>query len=141
MRRRTWSLLTIALFACAVTTAAAQNPPPKPTPTPTPTPTATLTGKWTMTLDMQMGTATPALEFTQQGEKITGTYEGRYGKFPLTGTLKAKVLEFSFTMNAEGTEVPMYFRGEVAADFQSIVKGTAELDGMGEASWTARRAK
>ncbi len=121
-------------------TLAAQTPPPQ-TPTPTPTSPAplTLAGKWTMTLEMQMGTATPALEFVQKGEKITGTYEGRYGKSELTGVLKGKALEFSFTMNAEGTEVLMSFAGEVSADFKTIIKGTAELGGMGEATWTATR--
>ncbi len=76
----------------------------------------------------------------QAAEKITGTYEGRYGKFPLKGTLKKNVIEFSFTMNAEGTDVVMAYRGEVAADFQSM-KGTADLEGMGEATWYAKRVK
>jgi len=93
-----------------------------------------------MTLEMQMGTATPALELIQQGEKITGTYEGRYGKSQLTGTLKNRAIEFSFNMNAEGTDVLMAFRGQVAADFKSM-KGDAELGGMGEASWSATPKK
>ena len=106
-----------------------------------PAPPPTLTGKWTMTIEMQGGTASPALELVQDGEKITGSYtSGRYGKFALTGTLKARVLHFTFTMNAEGTDVPMAFKGEVAVDFESI-KGDADMGGAGEASWTARRAK
>jgi len=119
----------------------AQTPPqqsPKPSASPSPSPAPGIAGKWTMTLEMSMGTANPALEFTQQGEKISGTYEGRYGKSQLTGTLKGRVLEFSFTMNAEGTEVLMAFHGEVAADFKSI-KGEADLGGMGDATWSAVR--
>jgi hypothetical protein len=121
----------------------AQTPPPqKPPPTPTPTqaPAPSLAGKWTMTLETEQFTATPALEFAQQGDKLTGTYEGRYGKFPFTATLKGKALEFSFTMSAEGTDVLMAFKGEVATDFKSI-KGTADLGGMGSATWSAARAK
>ena len=98
-----------------------------------------LTGKWTMAIDIQGTTATPTLELVQEGEKITGNYAGRYGKFPVTGTLKGRALVFSFTMNAEGTEVLMTFKGEVAADFQSM-KGEADMAGAGEASWSARRA-
>jgi hypothetical protein len=41
-------------------------------------------------------------------------------------------------MNAEGTEVLMTFKGEVAADFQSM-KGDADMAGAGEASWSAKR--
>lgn len=133
--------LAMAMASVAVTLGA-QTPPPQqsPTPKPTPTPALTIAGKWTMTLEMQMGTGTPTLDLVQQGEKVTGTYEGRYGKSALTGTLKNRVLEFSFTMNAEGTEVVMSFRGEVAADFKTM-KGEADLGGMGDATWTAKRAE
>ena len=40
-----------------------------------------VTGKWTMALEMSQGTATPTLELKQDGEKLTGTYTGRYGEF------------------------------------------------------------
>ena len=134
--RRTISAVIVVVSA--VTAPGAQTPPPQNPPAP-PAPT-TVTGKWTVTLEMQMGTAAPTLELVQAAEKITGTYEGRYGKFPLKGTLKKNVIEFSFTMNAEGTDVVMSYRGEVAADFQTM-KGTADLEGMGEATWFAKRAK
>jgi len=132
--------LAVLLAAATVTAQApAQTPTPKPSPSPSPSPSPapTLAGKWTMTLEIPMGTATPALEFVQQGEKITGSYEGRYGKFPLEGVLKNRVLEFSVTLNAEGTETTLSFKGEVAVDFKSIIKGTADLGGMGEAAWSA----
>ena len=106
-----------------------------------PAPPPTLTGKWAVTLEMQSGTANPTLELKQEGEKITGTYtSGRYGKFPLTGTLKGRALRFSCTMNAEGTEVVLAFAGEVAEDFQTI-KGDADLGGAGEATWYAKPDK
>jgi hypothetical protein len=97
-------------------------------------------GKWSMTLEMANGTGSPTLTLKQDGEKIGGTYAGRYGEFPLTGTLKGNAIEFAFTMTAEGTDVDMTFEGEVAADGQSI-KGSAVLGPLGDASWTAKRAK
>jgi len=131
---------TIAAALIAVAAVSAQTPPPAPTPQKSPTPPPSLVGKWAMELVTDAFTATPALEFMQQGDKLTGTYEGRYGKFPFTAVLKDKALSFSFTMSAEGTDVLMDFKGEVAADFKSI-KGTAELAGMGSATWTAKRAE
>ena len=132
-----WRAVKAKFDDCAVTTDdQAPDQSPKPAPSPSPAAALSVTGQWTMTLEMQMGTANPSLDLTQQGEKITGTYEGRYGKSQLTGTLKNRVLEFSFSMNAEGTEVAMSFRGEVSADFKSI-KGDAELGGMGDATWSA----
>jgi hypothetical protein len=124
------SLLVSLVAALSFT----QAPQEKPTPAPT------LTGKWTMTLEMQSGTASPSIEFVQAGEKITGQYAGRYGRFPITGVLKGRNLQFSFSMNAEGTDVVMAFKGEVAADFQSI-KGAADMGPAGEANWYAQRQK
>lgn len=133
--------LVLALGTSA--TLGAQTPPPQqsPAPKPSPSPAPTIAGKWTMSLEIPMGTATPALEFVQQGEKVTGTYEGRYGKWPVTGVLKNRVLEFSVTMNAEGTETTLSFRGELSEDFKTILKGVADLGGMGEGAWTAKRAE
>ncbi len=99
-----------------------------------------VTGKWTMTLDMSMGTATPSLDLKQDGEKISGTYTGRYGTFNLQGTLTGKTIQFSFEMGAEGQTVTMTFSGQVADDSQSM-KGTATLGEMGDATWTAKRDK
>ena len=99
-----------------------------------------MAGKWTVTLDMSMGTATPALDLKQDGEKIGGTYTGRYGTFDLQGTLKNRAIQFAFNMSAEGETVTMSFTGEVAEDGQSM-RGTATLGEMGDASWTAKKDK
>ncbi len=97
-----------------------------------------VTGKWTMTMEMSMGTATPALDLKQDGETISGSYTGRYGSYELHGTLKDRAIRFSFVMGSEGQTVTMTFAGEVAADGQAM-KGTADLGEMGEASWSAKR--
>ena len=122
-------MIAIVLFVAAVLGVQA----PKPALT-------TVTGKWNVTLEMQSGTASPTLDLTQEGEKLTGVYEGRYGKFPLSGTVKARKIEFTFKMNAEGTDVVMTYSGEVAPDFL-VMKGVAQLDQMGEANWAAKRAE
>jgi hypothetical protein len=99
-----------------------------------------IAGKWVMALDIQGTTATPSLELKIDGEKVAGFYEGRYGKFPVAGTLKGRTLEFAFTMDADGTPARMAFYGEVSADGSSI-KGTASMEGMGEVGWSAARPK
>jgi hypothetical protein len=100
----------------------------------------TLTGKWQMQLEMSVGTSTPVLVFKQDAEKLTGTYTGRYGEYPLVGKVDGRKLEFVVTINAEGTETRMSFTGELtpAGD---VIKGNAELGGMGEATWLAKREK
>jgi hypothetical protein len=128
-------LKRVALAACIVYAAAAVAAQQTQTPKP-----VDITGKWLVELHLEMGTSTPTLELKQDGEKISGTYTGRYGAFPLAGTVKDRALAFSFKMNADGTEVSMSFTGEIAADAQTM-KGKAELEGLGDAAWNAKRDK
>ena len=99
-----------------------------------------VTGKWAMSLEMSVGTATPSLQLVLDGGKLTGTYAGRYGEYPITGTMKDRSLDFSFTMDADGSPMKISFHGEVAADGQSI-QGTAQMAELGDARWSATRAK
>ncbi len=125
------SLSVAALVLAATASTVAQK---------TPEAAVNLTGKWQMQLEMSVGTSTPVLVFKHEGEKLTGTYTGRYGEFPLVGKVDGRKLEFVVTINAEGTETRMSFTGELtpAGD---VVKGNAELGGMGEATWLAKREK
>ncbi len=122
------SLLTLA---CSLLAQGAQKPDSK---------TVNVAGNWAMTLEMQIGTGNPTLVLKQDGEKITGSYTGRYGTFALEGTIKERTIVFAFTMTAEGESVPMTFTGEVATDGQTM-KGKASLGEMGEATWSAKRDK
>ena len=125
-------LLVAGLVLSAAVVAAAAQAPAKPAPS--------VTGKWAVTLETEAFTANPALELKQDGEKITGTYTGRYGAFPLAGKIKDRALEFTFKMNAEGTDVVMAFAGEIAVDGLTM-KGRATLGEMGDATWTAKKEK
>jgi hypothetical protein len=126
------------LLAVAVS---AQTPTPKPTPSPSPSPPASILGKWMMTLETEQFTATPGLEFAQKNDALVGTYVStRYGSVEFKPVIKNRAISFSFQMTAEGTDVQMSFTGEIAADFKSM-KGTAEIAGMGSATWSAVRAK
>lgn len=136
---RTCSVIVVAL-GLAVGLAAPVPAQGKPEQKPDSKATQTVAGKWAMTLEMSMGTGTPTLDLKQDGEKITGTYTGRYGTFDLQGSVKERAIQFSFTMSAEGQSVTMSFTGEIAQDGQTM-KGTAVLGEMGDATWTAKREK
>jgi len=83
-----------------------------------------------------MGTGKPLVTFKQDGEKITGTYEGRYGKSNLEGTVKDNQVRFVVTMVAEGTTVSGDFNGTFENDRMS---GQVEYEGAGDGTWTAVR--
>jgi hypothetical protein len=97
---------------------------------------ANIAGQWQFTVELSMGTGSPVVTFKQDGEKITGTYQGRYGTSNLDGTVKDNNVEFTVTMVAEGTTVTGAFTGTYEAD---RMKGDVEYEGAGEGTWTAVR--
>jgi hypothetical protein len=133
MRKLFLTAITAIVAASVATATARQQAPTKPAP-------VNVTGKWSMSLETDAFTATPTLELKQDGEKLTGTYIGRYCECKFEGKVKDRTLEFGFTMNAEGTDVKMQFSGEVAPDGESI-RGKASLAEIGEATWSAKRIK
>ena len=122
-------LVAALVFAGAVTSFAQKAPA-----------AVNLTGKWMMTLEMTVGTSSPVLVFKQDAEKLTGTYTGRYGEYALVGKADGRKVEFVVTINAEGTETRMAFTGELS-ETGDVLKGNADLGGMGEATWLAKREK
>jgi len=133
MKHMTRMLSLIAVVVLATTTVFGQEQKPAPKP-------HDLTGKWALSLELAIGPATPTLVLKQAGEKLTGTYIGRYGEFALAGTVKGNAINFAFEMSAEGQTVPVTFVGDIAPDGQSM-KGTGEMGGMGDITWSAKRSK
>ena len=99
---------------------------------------ASVAGVWQFTVELEMGTGRPVVTFKQDGEKLTGTYEGRYGASQLEGTVKENKIEFSISVVAEGTTVTGTFTGTYADDKMS---GEVEYEGAGGGSWTAVRIR
>jgi hypothetical protein len=98
---------------------------------------ANIAGQWQFTVELAMGTGKPLVTFKQDGEKITGTYEGRYGKSNLEGTVKDNQVQFTVTVVAEGTTVSGVFTGTCENDRMS---GEVEYEGAGDGTWSAVRA-
>jgi hypothetical protein len=95
-------------------------------------------GKWNVTLELSSITGHPVITLKQDGEKLTGTYEGRYGESPLTGTVKEKEISFTVTMVAEGTQTQGVFAGKVDGD---TMGGDVSFEGAGDGTWSAVRAR
>jgi len=92
-----------------------------------------LSGKWRLTLEMEVGRATPLLELTEKDGKLTGTYTGRYGALPVEGTVDGKKVAFTVAMES----TTLAFRGEIKDD--GTLAGTATFGELGEVIWTAAR--
>lgn len=96
--------------------------------------TADISGAWSFTVETQAGTGSPSFVFKQDGEKLTGTYSGLFGKAELTGTVKGDRIEFVFTVSWEGQSIRCRYSGTIESP--SRMKGTVEFGEMGSGSWT-----
>ena len=99
---------------------------------------AKVAGRWNVALEIGSITGRPTLELKQDGEKLTGTYRGRYGASALEGTVKENKIAFSVTINAEGQPTVGNFAGDVEGDKMS---GVVEFEGAGEGTWSAARVQ
>ena len=100
-------------------------------------PAIDLTGAWTFAVVTENGTGTPAVNLTQRGDTLTGTYaSGRMGVLPLGGTVKDSA--FTFTVNTTGGTT-LTFKGKIVdADH---VQGDVDFGGQGGATFTGERKK
>ena len=99
---------------------------------------AKVAGKWNVTLQLESITGHPVILLKQDGEKLTGTYEGRYGPSDLKGSIKEKEIEFSVSFVAEGIQTQGGFAGKVNGDSMG---GEVSFEGAGDGTWSAERAK
>jgi len=99
---------------------------------------ANVAGKWNVTLELESVTGHPIILLKQDGEKLTGTYEGRYGQSELKGSIKEKEIEFTVSIVAEGMQSQGVFDGKVNGDTMS---GNVSYEGAGDGTWSATRAK
>jgi hypothetical protein len=99
---------------------------------------ANVAGKWNVTLQLETITGHPVILLKQDGEKLTGTYEGRYGQSDLKGSIKEKNIEFSVTFVAEGMQTQGVFAGKVNGD---TMGGDVAYEGAGDGTWSAARVK
>jgi hypothetical protein len=98
---------------------------------------ADVTGTWKLTVETQAGTGTPTLVLAQQGEQLTGTYTGRLGESPITGTTAGDAIEFSFSATGPmGGTATVKYTGTVSGDTMS---GSMTMGGRAGGTFTGRR--
>lgn len=95
-----------------------------------------VTGEWTFNVQTDQGGGTPTITFKQEGEKLTGKYAGQLGASDLTGTVKGSDITFSFTVDVQGQQAPVTYKGTVE---KTTMKGTMDIAGMVNGTFTAAR--
>ena len=117
---RTAVILTIALLGSAQLGAQATN----------------VTGEWAFTVTTDQGSGNPTITFKQDGEKLTGKYNGQLGAADLTGTVKGDAITFTFTVDVQGQQAPVTYKGTVE---KNTMKGSLDIAGMVNGTFTATK--
>ena len=95
-----------------------------------------VTGEWLFNVTTDQGGGTPTLSFKQEGEKLTGKYQGQLGAADLTGTVKGNAIRFTFTIDVQGQQAPVTYEGTVEKD---TMKGKLDIGGMVNGTFTGTR--
>jgi hypothetical protein len=98
---------------------------------------ADVSGTWVFTVQTDAGTTSPTVTLKQDGEKLTGHYSSEtLGEADLTGSVKGRDLKFAFTASVQGTSFEVTYVGTIE---DSGLKGTLDLAGMAQGTFTAKR--
>jgi hypothetical protein len=98
-----------------------------------------LSGQWTFNVQTDQGSGTPTITLKQDGDKLTGKYQGQLGDGDITGTVSGKTFKFSFGGNAQGQAFTVTYDGEIESN--ESVKGTVDLAGMATGTFTGKKNK
>lgn len=98
---------------------------------------ADVAGKWQLTVETSGGTGSPTVDFTQDGETLTGNYSSQvFGEQKVTGTIKGNDITFGFTGSFQGNTVTVTYSGTVDG---ATMKGKVTLTGLGEGTFTGKK--
>jgi len=96
-----------------------------------------ISGKWIFNVETTAGSGTPTFVFKQDGEKLTGSYNGTFGSAELKGTVKGSDVEFSFETTVGDQKSKVVYKGKIEGPGK--MKGSADYGGLGEATWTGSK--
>jgi hypothetical protein len=98
-----------------------------------------ISGKWQFTVETDAGGGSPTFVFKQDGEKLTGTYNGLFGSAPLTGTVKGEVIEFSFEAAVQDQKGKIVYTGRIQSGTK--MAGDVDLAGLAKGKWTGAKTE
>jgi hypothetical protein len=107
-----------------------------------------LTGTWKFSVDLENGEhGEPVFTLKQTDHRLTGTYEGPFGKQQVTGTVSGetvtlevgahgfgKTLKLSYTGKVEGSEKPGGTIDRMSGTMSRVISGAST-----PGTWTATR--
>jgi hypothetical protein len=96
-----------------------------------------IVGTWTVNASLDTGALPPStLTLNRQGTKIEGTLSGEQGDMRVEASLKEKAVTIWFTVPTQNGPTAITMTGTLEGD---VIKGSADLGGGSQATWTATR--
>jgi hypothetical protein len=134
-----WTAKRTAETAAAAPATAPAAPEPAATAAAPTSATGGLAGKWDVTLVTPGGEFPANATLTEEAGKVSGTFGSQMGEVPVTGTIEGHAFKLEMTAQTPQGALTVVMTGDVEGD--AIVHGKAEVAGMGQMEWSAKRAK
>ena len=97
---------------------------------------AAVAGTWALTVETSAGTGTPSLVLVQDAANLSGTYTGRFGDQPVTGTIEGNDIRFSFSVSGPMGSAVVTYTGVVDGD---VMRGSMQMGSMAGGNFSGRR--
>jgi hypothetical protein len=97
-----------------------------------------VSGKWDVTFNMAGNPMPATATFTQSGDKVAGTFTSQAGETAVAGTMTGNLLRLEFNVETQQGQITISMTGDVSP---TAIAGKASIVGIGDAEWTATRAK
>ena len=95
-------------------------------------------GTWSITIKFIKGTGHHTAIIEQDGNTLSGIYEGEILKGSLRGTVNGDTVDFTGSLRHESSGVRFHYTGTVVGE---TMQGTVEMGEYWSAQWTAKRTK
>jgi len=96
-------------------------------------------GKWDVVVKTPGGDLPASATLTEEAGKISGTFGSQMGEVPVTGTVEGKAMKLTLVAQTPQGNMTVMMTGDIDGD--SIVNGKAEIAGLGQMEWSAKRAR
>ena len=95
---------------------------------------ADLSGTWSASVNLDAGSGVATFVFKQEGNKLSGTYNGALGEAKVTGVVDGNKVQWAFE-NADAGKVN--YAGTLEGD--KTIKGSVEYGQLGKGTFTAQK--
>ena len=89
-------------------------------------------GTWQASIQLDVGRGEATFVFEQEGEELSGRYQGTFGEAEVTGRVEGDQVEFWFETQASRVT----YNGSFS---DTTMKGTCDYSGVGVGTWEAER--